>query len=73
MIDKERTIEKNWKWLLVGTVISWSLGFLGVDRFYKGEVGVGILKLITLGALGIWWFVDACIWTYQLGKSDFNS
>lgn len=62
-------MEKNWVWLLVGTVISWSLGFLGADRFYKGEVGLGVLKLITLGAFGVWWLIDACIWTYQLGKA----
>jgi TM2 domain-containing membrane protein YozV len=30
----------------------WLLGFLGVDRFSLGKVGTGILKLLTLGALG---------------------
>jgi TM2 domain-containing membrane protein YozV len=62
----------NWKWLLVGTVISWLVGFLGADRFYKGDVGLGVLKLLTIGWVGIWWLVDASIWTYQLGKADFN-
>jgi TM2 domain-containing membrane protein YozV len=62
----------NWKWLLVGTVISWLVGFLGADRFYKGDVGLGVLKLLTIGGVGIWWLVDASIWTYQLGKADFN-
>jgi len=65
-------MKSNWKWLLVGTIISWSIGFLGADRFYRGEVGLGILKLITFGAFGIWWLVDALIWTYKLGKSDFS-
>lgn len=62
----------NWKWLLVGTIISWSIGYCGIDRFYRGQVGLGILKLITLGGFGIWWFVDACIWSYKLGQSDFS-
>ena len=65
-------MENNWKYLLAGTVISWSLGWIGADRMYKGEVGLGILKLVTLGAFGIWWLVDALIWTYQLGKTDWK-
>ena len=60
--------EKDWKWVLVGTLISWSLGWMGADRFYRGQVGLGVLKLITCGGLGIWYVVDASIWTYNLGK-----
>lgn len=61
-------MEKNWKWVLVGTIISWSVGYLGADRFYRGQVGLGVLKLLTGGGLGVWYIVDASIWTYKLGK-----
>ena len=39
-------------------VLSVLVGSLGVDRFYLGYIGLGILKLLTLGACGIWSLVD---------------
>ncbi|HID56163.1 TPA: NINE protein [Candidatus Poribacteria bacterium] len=46
---------KNW---LVALLLSIFVGELGIDRFYLGRIGTGILKLITLGGLGIWWLID---------------
>jgi TM2 domain-containing membrane protein YozV len=42
-------------------ILSWLLGVLGIDRFYLGYTGLGILKLVTLGGCGIWALIDCII------------
>lgn len=42
----------------IALVISLFAGVYGIDRFFIGDVGLGIGKLLTCGGLGIWAIVD---------------
>ena len=37
------------------------VGFLGADRFVMGHTCVGVVKLLSLGGLGIWWGIDLAL------------
>jgi TM2 domain-containing membrane protein YozV len=62
----EKRIDKN-VFIWVGTFL---FGEIGVDRFMRGQVGLGILKLITIGGFGIWWLIDWIIALTKLGKYE---
>ena len=39
-------------------ILSVLVGGLGVDRFYLGYTGLGVLKLLTGGCFGVLWIID---------------
>lgn len=43
---------------IIALLFSIFLGYLGIDRFYMGQVGMGIGKLLTGGGCGVWWLID---------------
>lgn len=46
------------------------LGVLGVDRFYRGFLGLGALKLVTCGGAGIWALIDLLIIIFTGGRDS---
>ena len=60
--QKENLLDSSTKtnsidWLAL-FLLTFFVGVLGVHRFYVGKIGTGVLMLITLGGLGVWFLVD---------------
>jgi TM2 domain-containing membrane protein YozV len=51
-------------------VISLLFGEFGIDRIYLGDYTKGLIKFITFGGLGIWYFID--IFHIAVGKKISN-
>lgn len=72
-------IPEESKSYLVTLLLSYLLGFFGVDRFYLGRTRSALWKLFTLGGFGYWWLIDIVIticggqrdaWGYRLHGYD---
>lgn len=59
--DKSRTVL---------SILSFLFGGFGVDRFYAGRIGLGLLKLFTFGGLGVWALIDFALAVAGLQKDS---
>jgi len=46
------------------------LALFSFDRFWLGDIGLGVLKYLTMGGCGIWWLID--LFTAKNRTDDYN-
>jgi TM2 domain-containing membrane protein YozV len=56
--EKVREITAEKKDFKTALTLSTWWGWLGIDRLYLGKYGSGILKMLTGGGYGFWWYLD---------------
>ncbi len=56
----------------VNLLFSLFLGTLGVDRFIVGDIGLGVLKLLTCGCCGIMTIVDWFLIMNRTKEKNFD-
>ncbi|KAG2389565.1 hypothetical protein C9374_014125 [Naegleria lovaniensis] len=52
-----KTIQNNFQYT-TALVLAVFVGIFGADRFYLQHIVLGVIKLLTLGGIGVWWIVD---------------
>lgn len=56
---------------IIGLILGLFFGALSVDRFYKGDIGLGILKFLSIFiVIGIFWALADLYFVWQGIKKD---
>tara|TARA_Y100000994_G_C15307891_1_gene282569 strand:- start:120 stop:350 length:231 start_codon:yes stop_codon:yes gene_type:complete len=55
---EEQISDADWLTTLLVCILPALIGINGIHRFMTGNIGTGVLMLITFGGCGIWTLVD---------------
>lgn len=66
---KRHTRPKSW---IVALLLGIFLGWAGADRFYKGDIKFGCIKMITLGGAFMWWIADLYFVPKQIKQNKYK-
>ena len=53
-------------------VFSFVCGMYGVDRFVRGQIALGVFKILTFGGLGFWYLTDLIIAIVKAYAGEFR-
>ena len=65
-------VARRWNKHIFTWVLSFLLGLYGADRFARGQIGLGLLKLLTFGGFGFWYLADVVIAAMQSYMGDYR-
>ncbi|MEC8938918.1 MAG: TM2 domain-containing protein [Candidatus Thermoplasmatota archaeon] len=55
---EQEVSDANFMTILLVCILPAMIGINGIHRFMTGQVGTGVLMLLTLGGCGIWTLID---------------
>lgn len=55
---EQQVSDANFMTILLVCILPAFIGINGIHRFMTGQVGTGVLMLLTLGGCGIWTLID---------------
>lgn len=55
---EQEVSDANFMTILLVCILPAFIGINGIHRFMTGQVGTGVLMLLTLGGCGIWTLID---------------
>jgi len=57
----------------IAFLLSFFLGCWGLDRFYLGQIGLGLAKALSFGGFGLWWLIDLFLIMRAVDRRNANT